>query len=456
VIEKGVKKRLGPFVKVLMVAAIILLLLIPLFMIRGLLSERQALKIKAAEQIVEEVGDELMMAGPLLVLPYEYGEIPRRRAEIHVIPDNLTLRGRLEVEYRSLGIYRAPVFRAFIKGDGEFRARVSDLYPSDAVPLPEKNHFIVGIKHMKGIREISDLRWGTRPIEFLPEAENAAVGNGVNAVVGEISASDGIDAVYFSFDMEISGGSRADFVPLGRDTVLELSGDWPSPSFLENLLPSELDYSDKGFNANWRIPEVSRPIQAYWQLSEAKNIVDRLDSLGVKLLEPVDNYKKVERSNKYGLLFLMIPFAVFFLLESLARLRVHPMQYMMTGAANVVFYLLLLAISEHLGFDMAYLIASVAAVLLISIYTYSIVRGGDYAEFKENRPLLSVRMAHLAMPIILSIAYFWLWLTLSAEDYALLIGSSGVFAILSLIMLATRKVKWYRSSSSLAEPNSRE
>jgi len=464
-VKKGEKKWLGPFVKVLVVVAIMILLLIPLFMIKGLVEERRGLKTSAAEQIIEEVGGELKLVGPLLVLPYEYEEtkrsgeeeeILRRQDEIHVIPETLTLRGRLEVEYRSLGIYRAPVFRAFIDGNGKFRTQVGDLYPSYAVPLPEENHFIVGIEHMEGIRGISDLQWGDRQIRFLADAGNLAVGNGVNAAVGKIEASDGIDAVDFSFDMEISGGSRANFVPLGRDTVFELSGDWPSPSFLENLLPSELDRSDEGFSASWKIPEVSRPIQPSWKSSEVETAIgSRIHSLGVKLLEPVENYKKIERSNKYGLLFLMIPFAVFFLLETLARLRVHPMQYMMVGAANVVFYLLLLAISEHLGFDAAYLIAAAAVVSLISIYAYSITRAG-YSELEEGRPLLSARAAYLSMPVILSAAYFWLWLTLSSEDYALLIGSAGVFAILGLIMLATRKVKWYHSFGSRVGPDGRK
>jgi len=448
--SKG-RKWLKPLVKVSLVIAIILLLLIPLSMIRGLVKERRDLKTSTAELITEEVGGELMLVGPILVLPYEYEEVKlsngeeetvKQRIEIHLIPETFTLRGRLEVEYRSLGIYRVPIFRAFIEGNGKFRRQVSDLYPSDVVPLPKENQFVVGIAHMEGIREISNLQWGSRQIDFRVNAENVAVGNGVSATVGEIAADDDADGGVFFFDMEIRGGTKAVFVPLGRSTVFELSGDWPSPSFLEGLLPSELELDDEGFNANWKIPEVSRPIQQYWDSSEVKKTDFAMHGLGVKLLEFVESYKKIERSIKYGLLFLLIPFVVFFLLETLARFRVHPMQYMMVGAADVLFYLLLLAISEHLGFDAAYLIAIVAVVLLISIYTHSIAHRAT-VNLEKIRSQFPAFAAYLAMPVGLGVSYFWLWLTLRSEDYALLLGSIGVFVILGILMLATRKIKWY-------------
>jgi len=445
------RKWLKPFFKVLVMVGIILLLLIPLSMLSDLVRNRKTLKTEAAERIIEEVGGELILVGPILALPYEHEQIElldgkeislMRRGEIHLIPESFTLRGRLEVEYRSVGIYRAPVFKALIDGSGRVPIPGSDLYPAEAVPVPEGNRFVVGITHMEGIREISNLRWGTRQVDFLPDSGNVSVGHGVSATVGEIAASDGADneAVDFSFDMEISGGSRESFVPLGRKVALELSGDWPSPSFLGGLLPHEMELDDEGFYANWRIPEVSRPIPPYWDSSKVEKIDPAVHGLGVVLLEPVSGYKKIERLIKYGLLFLLIPFAVFFLFEVLARLRVHPMQYLMVGAADVVFYLLLLAISEHLGFGVAYLIATVVVVALISIYTCSIVgytgRGDDRPRF----PALA-----LTMPATLGVSYLWLWFTLRSEDYALLFGSIGVFAILGSVMLITRKIKWYHS-----------
>jgi len=445
------KKWLKPLFKVLAIVGIILLLLIPLLMLGDLVSDRKSLRDEAAERIVEEVGGELILVGPMLVLPYEHKQIElidgeevtlKRRGEIHLIPESFTLRGRLEAEYRSVGIYRAPVFKALMDGSGRISMPGKELYPSDAVPVPEENRFVIGIKNMEGIREISNLRWGTRRVDFLPNSENVSVGHGVSAVVGGVVAGNGDDneAIDFSFDMEISGGRRERFVPLGREAALELSGDWPSPSFLGGLLPSEMEFGDEGFNANWRIPEVSRPFQPHWDSSEAEAIDPAVHGLGVVLLEPVSSYKKTQRLINYGLLFLMIPFAVFFLFETLARLRVHPMQYLMVGIADVVFYLLLLAISEHLGFGKAYLIAAVAVIALISIYTYSIV---GHTGRKNGRPRFPALA--LAMPATLGLSYLWLWFTLISEDYALLIGSIGVFAILGLVMLITRKIKWYNN-----------
>jgi len=451
----GKREWLIPFFKVLVtVVILLLLLLIPLFMIRNLVTDRRALKTEAAERIIEEIGGELILVGPVLVLPYELEQIELRdgeetilkqRSEIYLLPDSFTLKGRLEVKYRSLGIYRVPVYRAFVDGSGTVHTPLSGLYPADAIPVPEENRFTIGITHMEGIRGISELRWGSQQIDFLADSGDVAVGNGVSATVGEITASENADGgtVDFSFDMEISGGGRADFVPLGRSSALELSGDWPSPSFLGGLLPSEMELDDKGFNANWRIPEVSRPIRPYWDSSEGERIDSDDHGLGVKLLESVASYKKTERSVKYGLLFLLIPFVVFFLFETLARLRVHPLQYLMVGAANVIFYLLLLSISEHLGFDMAYVIAALGVTALISIYTHSVIGGGHGEEREENGRRSSALAMYLTMPITLAVSYLWLWFTLRSEDYALLLGSVGVFVVLGSVMLITRKIKWY-------------
>lgn len=449
--KTGKNMWLSPLIKVLVTVVIILLLLIPLFMIRNLVADRLDLKTEAAERVVEEVGGELILVGPILALPYEYERIETRdgkevilksRDEIYLIPESFTLKGKLEAEYRSLGIYRIPVYRAFVNGSGRVHTPGASLYPSGAIPIPEENRFIVGIANMEGIRGISELQWGFRQVDFLPDSGNTAVGNGVSATVGEIIDGDDSGVVDFAFDMEISGGNRADFVPLGRDTVLELSGDWPSPSFLGGLLPSEMEFGDEGFNANWRIPEVSRPFRPHWNSSEAERINPDVHGFGVVLLESMAGYKQIERAVKYGLLFLMIPFAVFFLFEILVRLRVHPMQYLMVGAADVIFYLLLLAISEHLGFNAAYVIAAVAVTALISIYTHRIA-DGDYTARVNDGLRFPAFAVYLAMPITLCVSYLWLWFTLRSEDYALLLGSIGVFAVLGLVMLVTRKIKWY-------------
>jgi len=430
-------------IKAITVVILLLLLLIPLALIGSLVDERDMRAQEAAMNIVDGAGGSLRLTGPILVLPYERevlrevdGEWRRSlvRGDVSVLPEQIAVDGHLDVEYRFRGIYRVPVYTARITAEGQFRRPGPEVYPEGAVPLPSENRLVVGIADMRGIREVSPLLWNNGERAFGPDAGHPSLGRGIGASVSLPPETGAL--LPFSWTMEVDGGGSVSVAPLGRDSTLHLSGDWASPSFGGAVLPDERELSDEGFQARWRIPEVSRPIRPVWNSDDGGETDLSIHALRVELLEPVGPYVRTERSVKYGALFLLIPFVVFFLFETLGGLRVHPVQYLLAGAADVVFYLLLLAISEHLSFDVAYLIAAAAVTALISLYAWSVTRG---------------RRSALAMPVVLGGAYLWLWVTLQSEDYALLIGSVGLFVLVAAVMLLTRNVDWYGGSGVHAD-----
>ncbi len=422
--------------KALVVILIILLLLIPLSMIRSLVGERDSRAYEAEMNIIYGAGGSLVLTGPLMVLPYEIdGKIHsyNRRGEISLLPEEIRITGRLEVEYRQRGIYRVPVYTAFIDASGYFLMPDSDIFPEGARPLKNEFRLVIGIADMRGIRDVSDLSWNSDSLVLTPDSGLSTLGPGISALIPGSDDDSSGNRAEFAWNMEIGGGGSVAVTPLGRNSELILSGNWPSPSFQGTILPDERELTGTGFSAHWRIPEVSRPVQPWWDSINGPEINPVDYSLGVELLEPAGAYTRIERSVKYAVIFLLIPFAVFFLFEILGGLRVHPVQYLLAGAANIMFYLLLLAFSEHIGFNFSYLIAAAAVILLISFYSGSITGR------------ISSRNRHSAasVPAILSAAYLWLWVTLQSEDYALLIGSAGLFLIIALVMVLTRNVDWY-------------
>ena len=435
------KSGLRSTMKALVVILIILLLLIPLSMIRSLVRERESRAYEAEMNIIDGAGGSLVLAGPLMVLPYELDGKTHRyisRGEVSLLPEDIRISGRLEVEYRQRGIYRVPVYSALIDASGYFLMPGSEIFPEGARPLKDEFKFVIGIADMRGIHDVSDLSWNSDLLVLTPDTGLSSLGSGISALIPGSGAGPSGNKAEFSWKMEIGGGGSVAVTPLGRNSELILSGNWPSPSFQGAILPDKRELDDTGFSARWRIPEVSRPIQPWWDSSNTPEINPVDYSLRVELLEPAGAYTRIERSVKYAVIFLLIPFAVFFLFEILGGLKVHPVQYLLAGAADIMFYLLLLAFSEHIGFNVSYLIAAAAVTLLISFYSGSIT----------GNITVRNRRSAASIPAVLSAAYLWLWVTLQSEDYALLIGSAGLFLIISLVMVLTRKVDWYAGESN--------
>ena len=342
----------------------------------------------------------------------------------------------MDSEIRSRGIFDVPVYRLDLKFEGEFeRPSFAGLGVEPEVVHWERAHLAVGISDVRAIREETAVEWSGTKIPFLPGiGEFAEGGPGIRADVGVAGSS---DRLAFSFPLSLNGSSGATFVPFAEKTVVQLGADHGDPSFQGNWLPTERSVSGGAFDAAWSIPSLGRGYPQAWKAEEAMRETIDGSRFGVELKSPIDPYRMAERSVKYAGVFLLLTFAAVWVVEVLAGLRVHPIQYLMLGAALCLFYLLELSLSEHLGFPGAYAIATVSVVGMAAGYATVMLRRAGRA---------------LVVAAGVALLYGYLYVLLRNEDYALLIGSVGLFVILAAIMVATRRVDWHAAADRPQAP----
>jgi inner membrane protein len=431
--------------RILSVGFLTLVLQIPISMIGGLVSERQERRQSAIDEVSSKWGNAQSITGPALVLPYTHrwteaaarGQ-PVVRSETRnaiFLPRQLRIRETLDSEIRHRGIFSVPVYKLGLSIEGEFAPpRLAELGIEASAVDWGRAHLAVGISDARAIQQATTLSWNDQRIGFLPGTGGFEDGGaGIHAPV---TMSDASPPVKFSFPLLLNGSLRTSVVPFGETTVVEMQGNHGHPSFQGNWLPAERTVSGEAFKSRWSVSFLGRGYPQAW--TSDKEMAKAIDAsrFGVELIDPVDHYRMAERSVKYAGLFILLTFATVWLIEILAGVRVHSIQYLLLGGALCLFYLLELSLSEHLGFPMAYVAASVAVVGMVGAY-------GVVALRRRSRALV------VAGGVTLLYAY--LYLLLMNEDYALLIGSVGLFAILGAIMFATRRVDWYAGGGPPAE-----
>ncbi|NOZ51818.1 MAG: cell envelope integrity protein CreD [Gammaproteobacteria bacterium] len=238
-------------------------------------------------------------------------------------------------------------------------------------------------------------------------------------------------SIDFSTTLELNGSQSIRFSPLGKDTDITLQSDWPDPSFQGNWLPATRNVSENGFKAHWKIPFLGRNFPQQWNDNYSLTDKVKAANIGVDFLTPVDNYRMTERSVKYETLFLLLTFAIIWLFELICKLRIHPVQYLFIGAAICLLYVLELSLSEHLGFLLAYITASIAIVCMVASYACVVLKTGGRASIVATG---------------ISMLYGYLYVLLQEKNYALLIGSIGLFIVLGSVMYLTRNIDWYGNS----------
>ncbi|MEO4047066.1 cell envelope integrity protein CreD [Pseudomonas sp. CAU 1711] len=436
------------------IAALIILLMIPILMIDGMVEERQSLRDRVLEDIARSSSHSQTITGPLLVVPYRkternwkthvntgerYLEESERSGRLYFLPERFTLGGTVTTELRARGIYQARLFHSNSRLSGHFEVPANFGISEDVADYRFGEPFVsLGISDIRGIKNNLVLEQDGRKLAFQPGSATSLLGAGVHAplplAVADIHQGRRLD---FAFDLLLQGTGELNIVPVGRETLVDLEADWPHPSFVGAYLPGEREIDAKGFKARWQtsffatnLQEVLSDCALGQECWELKN-----RHFGVSFVDPVDQYLKSDRALKYALLFIALTFAGFFLFEVLKRLAVHPVQYGLVGLALAMFYLLLLSLAEHMEFARAYALAASACVALIGFYVSHVLRswwrGGGF----------SVALAGL---------YAMLYALLSAEDYALLMGSLLVFGLLAAVMVLTRKLDWYGLSKPAA------
>lgn len=422
-------------IKVAAIAFLTLVLLIPMSMIMSLVMERQTRQREATTEISSKWGYQQKITGPILTVPYQTYDLDKDQKRVNInkhfayfLPESLIVNGKLNPEVRKRGIFEIAVYTSSIELTGSFKTPQIEVSDRN-YEIDWKGAFItLGISDLKGISDVIKFKFNNSEMVCEPGVKiNGIVESGVtinNPLQAELKPE-----YQFSIGLSLNGSKSISFIPVGKETRVSLASTWNNPSFDGSFLPEKRNVTDAGFTADWKILELNRNFPQKWDDTEV-NFEN--SEFGVSLLLPVETYQITERSMKYAILFIALTFVTFFFVEIMRKLKVHAIQYVLVGFGLCLFYLLLLSLSEQIGFGPAYLVASIGIIAMIVSYAKSI--------FKNNK-------FTLILASILILLYGFLYILLQLQDYALLMGSLGLFIILASVMYMSRKIDWYSIGS---------
>ena len=438
-------------VKIVLIGLLILILLIPIAMVRGVISERSRNAQDAIREVQDKWSNAQTVTGPYLEIPFEEEvtsvsyennqektQIRKIRKSLYVLPENLDISGTLETEILRRGPYEIVVYKTPLELSGTF-ALPQAKKSRDRKYLLSQASLSIGLSDLRGISEQITIDWDGTPLPChsgLPA--NSIAATGVTTDLPDLQAG---DTVRFSVRLHLKGSQSMQFAPLGRTTRVRLASDCPTPSFNGSFLPEQRDVTDSGFTAEWKVLNLNRNYpQNFTSDWKDQNLNTRstrhfgesyndnlLALFGVDLLLPVEQYQQATRSVKYASLFIILTFVICFFVEITRKKNIHPFQYLLVGLALCLFYTLLISISEYLGFGWAYLIAAVMTIALLVCYLAG---------------LLKIKRTACLIGGLLALLYAYIYILLQMETYALLTGSIGLFIILAIIMRFSLKINW--------------
>ncbi len=430
------------FVKIIVVAVLVVVMLIPISLIKSLVDEREENQQSAQYDISTKWGGVQKITGPILVLPYQVGVDKNQNPLInyaYFLPDSYEVDGNVNTEERNRSLFKTLVYQSDLQVSGKFALPdYSKLNIKEESVIWKDAHVVIGIPYLQGVKN---------KIEFNVNGKLQPVQPGVNA---NSTVDSGLTVSFplnpetteynFDFLLTLNGSEGLYFTPIGKETHVHLKSPWNTVSFDGNFLP-ERKIDDNGFDAKWSVFDYNRNYVQMWKGSNEKLA---FSSLGVDFKLPVDKYQMTMRSVKYAIMFIVLTFVVFFLVELLSKRKIHPVQYLLVSCALVLFYTLLLAISEHLSFSLSYLVSAFATTALITLYSTTM-----FKNLKQTA----------MMGLFLTILYAYLYVILQQENMALLFGAVGLFIALAIVMFVLRRVDWYKNNtdeSEIVEDNSSE
>jgi inner membrane protein len=438
----AVKGR-GSALKLFGIALLTLAMIVPLAMLAFLNDERKGRAAEASFSVAQGWGGPQTIAGPLLAVPWE---APERRdaagnvlaaamaGRLILLPKRLDAAIDADSDRRKRGIFDVTVYTASVRLTGAYDTPdLSAKLPAGAVLRWDQASLVLGLGDVRGLTGDLKVTLGGRDLTvFEPGSGTQSLAQGVRAGAGLATAP---SSLAFDIAFSVRGLDRLSVVPAGETSEVSITSDWPHPSFDGAFLPGAPQISAVGFKADWSVSFLSRPFPQAWNDGDAGSL--EAAAFGVTFYQPVDHYQLVERALKYAILFVGLSFLVFFLIETVAGARIHIVQYLLAGSAQVIFYLLLLALAEQTGFLPAYVAAASACSLLTGLYAWSITQR---------------LMLGLAVLLGLSVLYGLLYTLLNEEDYALLTGAAASFAALALTMFLTRRTDWYGAQEAALTP----
>ncbi len=429
---RGIQQFLGSYsVKMVVIIVLAMILLIPSFLIQDIINDRMVRGEEVKQELFTQWGGRQVVSGPVLNVPYtvtEPGDNNQKAIErhgvAHFMPGELHINGELLPEARKRGIYEVVVYEGKLHMQGRFdQPDVTRLELPNAYFHWGSAYFTVGISDMRGIQNLPELVISGQP--YMVEsgvADRDLFESGITVKAGTIDLNEPFN---FEIELLLNGSEDLSVEALGQTSEVTMQSVWPHPGFSGAFLPESRQVSASGFSANWRVTHLNRNFPQQW-VDQKYNT--RGAALGVELIIPVDHYQKSMRSVKYAILFIALNFIVFIFIELKGKTRIHPFQYSLVAFALLLFYALLTSLGEHIGFNLAYLASAVAVTLLITWYA------GTVLSERSSVGWISLLQAGL---------YVFLFVILQLHDYALLVGSIGLFVILAAIMRASRKIKWY-------------
>lgn len=433
--------------RMLIVGFLTFVLLMPLFFIEDLIRERSYRQTKVINEINQQWGNEVLIYGPILKVPYRvykektvtdektkkvYTETIEEIRHAYFFPDNLNINSNINPETKKRGIYTTAVYNSNMTLTGSFiKPDFSDIEINDKDILWNKSKIIIQSSNIKGVNEVN-LKLNQTDYE-LTSKYNGQKKHNYNEITLHTLETKSIKEeqllfqkpVTFNINFNIKGSKQIRFIPTGKQTEAQITSNWKTANFFGEFLPFNDDkINDNGFHAKWKILDLNRPFsqQHYHGIPDLKEF-----AFGVNFMIPIDEYQKSERSAKYGFLVIGLTFLIFFLIQTLSKISIHPFQYLMIGLALTMFYTLLVSISEHSNFLKAYLTAGISVILLITMYSKSILKTFKFPIF---------------IGLSLTALYTFIYVIIQLENYALLVGSIGLFLILAIVMYVSRKIDW--------------
>ncbi len=438
--KKYLTNQLG--LKFAIIAFLFLLLQIPMVMISSLISDRENRQESVIREIASSSSDEQLISGPFIKVDYKVpvkweDKIMMEDRHIFILPDSFNLNAHLDSFEKYRGIYKAHLYNAQTKINGQFNlSAINSLTEKYTV---ENATFIVAISDSRGLLRLNEVSLNGEKASVEPGTllSSGTLSQGFHHQL-DINKLNPHQPLAFNIDLLLQGTGKLKITPIGKQTDIQLTSTWAHPSFVGDYLPISSTISEQGFEAKWASNYLSTNInQLFEQCINTSNRSNCREfnkrQMGVSLIEPVDHYLKSHRSINYSMLVVTLIFASFFLLEIFQARPIHPIQYGFVGLALAVFYLLLISMSEHIGFNLSYLLSALASTGVLATYVAGMLNKKQGILFGTG----------------LIILYLLLFGLLQAESYALLMGALLCFAMLSFIMILTRKINWYEKSANM-------
>ena len=424
-------------IKGIITGALILIMLIPTIFIYNLIEEREARQKEVVKEVSSKWATAQTLSAPFLVVPYidtflnNEGKTVATKTKLLLLANTLSVNGKIIPEQRPRSIYKVLLYKTAISMEGAFKINwPADINLSNVDYANAKLCF--SLSDFKGIEEEIYISFNGQKLLLTPGLPVDDFGSIGLSVPVKLSLQETVASMPFSMQVKIKGSEQLHFIPMSAASKFQLQSLWPNPSFDGDMIPNERQISASGFTAKWNFIQANLPFATVMKENTVK---EKKMAFGVSLVQPADQYNKTMRSVKYAILFIGLTFAFFFIIELMQHKPFHPVQYVLVGLALVIFYTLLLSISEYILFDYAYLVAALATIFLITFYAK-----GHFESWKTAGIFFG----------LLSCLYSFIFILIRLEDTALLVGSIGLFIVLALVMYTSRKINWYGNTPTIA------